>query len=73
MPMLDGWVPAAAAGSLMPVRHVRCITDIAVDSPDSELLVGDELCVIPPVCSVKCEHGSICSLAEKQSNGISSV
>ena len=50
-----------------------CDADIAADSPDSELLVGDELCVIPPVCSVKCEHGSICSLVEKQSNGISSV
>ena len=46
---------------------------MANDSPDRQLLVGDELCVIPPICSVKCEHGTVCSLVEKQSNGISSV
>jgi len=56
------------------VPHLLSVNpDIEKDAKGSELTPGDMLCVIPPLCSVQCEKGSICNLVEKQSAGISSI
>ena len=56
------------------VDHILSLNpDIRDDSPGNELLLDDTLCVLPPLCSVRCERGTVCALVEKQHAGISSV